>query len=112
MKMTRIAVHKADLPWVGGTYARGRGNAITVARISVVVIETDADQGWHVDEAIRAARACRIWNCSLNSPAGQAGRVRYRQQREGRLCATDTPGLGLVPKTETLGAPVFRASSA
>ncbi|MCU9848540.1 mandelate racemase [Defluviimonas sp. WL0024] len=42
MKITRIRVYKTDLPYVGGTYAWGAGNAITVARASVVVIDTDA----------------------------------------------------------------------
>ncbi|MEM1298157.1 MAG: mandelate racemase/muconate lactonizing enzyme family protein [Pseudomonadota bacterium] len=42
MKITRISVYKKALPYVGGTYAWGRGNAITVAQSSVVVIETDA----------------------------------------------------------------------
>lgn len=42
MKISRIRVFKADLPYVGGTYAWGAGNAITVARASVVVIDTDA----------------------------------------------------------------------
>jgi L-alanine-DL-glutamate epimerase-like enolase superfamily enzyme len=42
VKITRISVYKVDLPYVGGTYAWGRGNTITVAKSSVVVIETDA----------------------------------------------------------------------
>lgn len=42
MKITRIRIFKTDLPYVGGTYAWGAGNAITVARASVVVVDTDA----------------------------------------------------------------------
>lgn len=42
MKITRISVFKADLPYIGGTYSWGAGNRIDVARTSVVVIETDA----------------------------------------------------------------------
>ena len=42
MKITRIRVFKTDLPYVGGSYAWGRGNAIAVAVASVVVIDTDA----------------------------------------------------------------------
>ncbi|MEM9737070.1 MAG: mandelate racemase/muconate lactonizing enzyme family protein [Pseudomonadota bacterium] len=42
MKITRISVYKCALPYVGGSYGWGRGNAITVAMSSVVVIETDA----------------------------------------------------------------------
>ncbi|MCB2137348.1 MAG: mandelate racemase/muconate lactonizing enzyme family protein [Rhodobacteraceae bacterium] len=42
MKISRIRVYKTDLPYVGGTYAWGAGNAIRVARASVVVFDTDA----------------------------------------------------------------------
>ncbi|MEO1493767.1 MAG: mandelate racemase/muconate lactonizing enzyme family protein [Pseudomonadota bacterium] len=42
MKITRISIYKTGLPYVGGTYAWGAGNAIEVAQASVVVIETDA----------------------------------------------------------------------
>ena len=42
MKITRISVYRTDLPYVGGTYAWGRGNAIRVANTTVVVIDTDA----------------------------------------------------------------------
>ncbi|MEL7097544.1 MAG: enolase C-terminal domain-like protein [Pseudomonadota bacterium] len=42
MKITRLALHQTDLPYVGGTYTWGAGNPLTVARASVVVVETDA----------------------------------------------------------------------
>ncbi len=42
MKITRISVYKTPLPYVGGTYGWGRGNAISTALASVVVIDTDA----------------------------------------------------------------------
>ncbi|MGP6089366.1 mandelate racemase/muconate lactonizing enzyme family protein [Antarctobacter jejuensis] len=42
MKITRILIYQTDLPYVGGSYGWGAGNAITVARASVVVIDTDA----------------------------------------------------------------------
>lgn len=42
MKITRVRVFKTDLPYVGGTYVWGAGNAIAVAKASVVVIDTDA----------------------------------------------------------------------
>lgn len=42
MKITRIRVYKTDLPYVGGTYRWGAGNAINTARASVLVIDTDA----------------------------------------------------------------------
>lgn len=42
MKITGIRVFQKGLPYVGGAYVWGAGNAITVARASVVVIDTDA----------------------------------------------------------------------
>lgn len=42
MKITRISIYKTDLPYVGGSYGWGAGNAITTAMASVVVIDTDA----------------------------------------------------------------------
>ncbi|SLN67447.1 4-hydroxyproline betaine 2-epimerase [Roseovarius albus] len=42
MKITRIRIYKTDLPYVDGSYGWGAGNAISVAKSSVVVIDTDA----------------------------------------------------------------------
>ena len=42
MKITRIRVFQTELPYVGGSYGWGAGNAIEVARASVVVLDTDA----------------------------------------------------------------------
>lgn len=42
MKITRIRLYKTPLPYAGGAYAWGAGNAITVAQASVVVLDTDA----------------------------------------------------------------------
>ncbi len=42
MKITRIRIYKTALPYVGGTYVWGAGNAIDIAMASVVVIDTDA----------------------------------------------------------------------
>ena len=41
MKITRISVYKTGLPYVGGTYVWGAGNAISTAMATVVVIDTD-----------------------------------------------------------------------
>ena len=41
MKITGIAIYKTDLPYVGGSYGWGAGNAITIAKASVVVVHTD-----------------------------------------------------------------------
>ncbi len=42
MKITRIRIYQTGLPYVGGVYVWGAGNAIEVAVASVVVIDTDA----------------------------------------------------------------------
>lgn len=42
MKITRIRLYKTDLPYVDGNYVWGAGNAISVAKASVVVVDTDA----------------------------------------------------------------------
>lgn len=42
MKITRIRIYRKNLTYVGGTYVWGRGNAISVASSTVVVIDTDA----------------------------------------------------------------------
>lgn len=42
MKIKGIAIYRTDLPYVGGSYGWGAGNAITTAIASVVIIHTDA----------------------------------------------------------------------
>ena len=42
MKITRIRVYQTGLPYVGGAYVWGAGNAIETAIASVVVIDTDS----------------------------------------------------------------------
>ena len=42
MKITRIRIYQTGLPYVGGSYVWGAGNAIETAIASVVVIDTDA----------------------------------------------------------------------
>ena len=42
MKITAISLYKVALPYVGGEYRWGAGNAISVASSAVVVLETDA----------------------------------------------------------------------
>ncbi|WP_299625268.1 mandelate racemase/muconate lactonizing enzyme family protein [Pelagibius sp.] len=42
MKITRIAVYRMRLPYVGGEYRWGAGNVLTEGRTTVVVIDTDA----------------------------------------------------------------------
>ena len=42
MKITKVSVYRADLPYVGGEYRWGAGNVITTERTTVIVLETDA----------------------------------------------------------------------
>lgn len=42
MKITRIRIYQTGLPYVGGAYVWGAGNAIETAIASIVVIDTDA----------------------------------------------------------------------
>jgi L-alanine-DL-glutamate epimerase-like enolase superfamily enzyme len=42
MKITGISIYRTDLPYVGGSYGWGAGNAITTAVASIVVIYTNA----------------------------------------------------------------------
>ncbi len=42
MKITRIRLYKTDLPYVDASYGWGAGNSISVAKASIVVIDTDA----------------------------------------------------------------------
>ncbi len=42
MKITRIRIYQTGLPYVGGSYVWGTGNAVETAIASVVVIDTDA----------------------------------------------------------------------
>ena len=42
MKVTGISVYTTELPYVDGTYTWGAGNPLTVAKASVVVVDTDA----------------------------------------------------------------------
>jgi len=42
MKITGVSVYRTDLPYVGGAYGWGAGNAITTALSTVVVLTTDS----------------------------------------------------------------------
>ena len=41
MKINQIRVYRTDLPYVGGTYSWGSGNAISIAKATVVVVDTE-----------------------------------------------------------------------
>ena len=55
MQISALRVYQTDLPYVDGAYAWGAGNAIEVARASVVVIET----------------ACGLTGCGEFTPCGE-----------------------------------------
>lgn len=40
MKINKIRVYRTELPYVGGSYAWGAGNAITVAKATILVVDT------------------------------------------------------------------------
>ena len=41
MKISKLRVYRTELPYVGGTYGWGAGNAISVTQATVVVIDTE-----------------------------------------------------------------------
>lgn len=55
MKISKISIYQTDLPYVGGTYGWGASNAISVAKASVVVLET----------------ACGLSGCGEFTPCGE-----------------------------------------
>ncbi|MEM9148377.1 MAG: enolase C-terminal domain-like protein [Pseudomonadota bacterium] len=55
MKIRTIRVYRTDLPYVGGSYRWGAGNAISVAKATVVVVET----------------ACGLTGCGEFTPCGE-----------------------------------------
>ncbi len=78
MKITKISVYQTDLPYVGGTYKWGAGNAISVARASVVVLET----------------ACGLTGCGEFTPCGNNYMVAHSEGVAAtvRLMAPDLLG--------------------
>lgn len=55
MKISRICVYRAELPYVGGTYCWGAGNAISIAQATVVVVYTE----------------CGLTGCGEFTPCGE-----------------------------------------
>jgi len=55
VKIKKISIFQTDLPYVGGSYGWGAGNAISVARASVVVLETE----------------CGLTGCGEFTPCGE-----------------------------------------
>ena len=55
MKLAKVSVYQTDLPYVGGSYGWGAGNAISVAKASIVVLETE----------------CGLTGCGEFTPCGE-----------------------------------------
>ncbi len=55
MKISSISVYRTELPYVGGSYGWGAGNAISVAKATVVVLES----------------ACGLAGCGEFTPCGE-----------------------------------------
>ena len=63
MRIAKISIYQTDLPYVGGTYGWGAGNAISVAKASVVVLET----------------ACGLTGCGEFTPCGENYMIAHSQ---------------------------------
>ncbi len=55
MKLETLSIYQTDLPYVGGTYRWGAGNAISVSRATVIVLETE----------------CGLFGCGEFTPCGE-----------------------------------------
>lgn len=95
MKITRIRIYQTGLPYVGGTYAWGAGNAIETAIASAVAHFAASTPPEYLQNTTD------LMNCNTRS-AGVGGPV----VKDGKLYATNTPGLGVTPDFESLGAPL------
>lgn len=69
MKITRIRIFKAGLPYVDGPHIWGANNPIKTAMASVVVVDTDAgSRGRRVGNAIHVARAVKDLDFIMEQP--------------------------------------------
>ncbi len=82
MKITRIRIYKAPLPYVGGSYGWGAGNAINTAIASVVVIDTDAG----------------LQGCGEFTPCGENYMVAHSEGVEALARLVAKPLLGQDPR--------------
>jgi len=110
MTITRIL--RTAHPYVGGTYVRGAGHAISTAMASVTVIDTDAGLQGRGEMAMDLAltghhcakspvdMAC-LDMLTMDIADGSAPR-----NLEGYLHLPDDPGLGVHPDEAALGDPV------
>ena len=102
MKITRIRICKTPLPYVAGTYVWGAGNAIRVAR-AVKDLDFILEQPCKTYEECQQVRRVAEQPMKLEECGTGLGGTSILN---GKLYATDTPGLGVMPDFESLGAPV------
>ncbi|WP_259994599.1 hypothetical protein [Leisingera sp. M523] len=88
MKITCIRIFQTDLPYVGGAYVWGAGNAIETATASVVVIDTDAG----------------LQGCGGFTPCGE-NCIAAHSEGVPPLALLIAPGLGAVLEFECPGTP-------
>ena len=118
MKIARIRVYKTELPYVGGTYVWGAGNAIATAIASVVAIDTDAGLRG-CGEFTPCGENYMVAHFAVSTPPeylqNTTDPMNYNTRstgligplaEDGKLYATDTPGLGVAPDFDSLGDPV------
>ena len=86
MKITRIAIHRTHLPYAGGAYGWGAGNAIEVAQ----------------------STPRRLLRCALDPRSMVSTRIAEFDAPviNGGATAPDLPGLGVTPNQNAIGAPV------
>lgn len=100
MKIARIRIYKTGLPYVGGGYAWDAGN----------ITDTDAGlQGWcEITFATFASTPAEylVNTTDLMNDNTRSTGIGGPMAKDGRLYATDTPGLGVTPDFENLGTPV------
>jgi len=97
MKIKRLSVYKTDLPYVGGTYQWGAGNAIEVAKSTVITIDTDTG----------------ISGCGEFTPCGENYMVAHSEGVTSvatHLAPTQQPVWMLPGGKLTDGAPMYRVA--
>lgn len=90
MKITRIRIFKTGLPYVDGHYSWG--GEITSSAVAHFAASTPSEY---------LINSTDLMNYNTRSTGVGGPTV-----NQGKLYATDTPGLGVVPDYESLGAPV------
>ncbi|MCP4471201.1 MAG: hypothetical protein GY815_11040 [Gammaproteobacteria bacterium] len=90
MKITRIEIYRKDLTYVGGKYAWG--GEITTAALAHFAASTPPELLYNTTD---------LHNYNLETTG-----IPGPETREGKLFASDSPGLGVEPDLDSLGDPV------